>query len=131
MPQRGIPIEMGGRDWVVPPLTLGQLVALYDKIQEIAQLTAPDLSPAQVANFVEIVHAALARNYPEVTRELLRDELLDLGNARAVMVAILTGSGLRPAAPGEATAVAAPQTGATSTGSSPPPAAGPTAISTS
>lgn len=116
MPQRGIPIFMGGRDWVVPALTLGQLVALHEKIQTIATVTAPELSPAQVGDFVEIVHAAVARNYPEVSREQLRDELIDLANAREVMVAILTGSGLRPAEPGEAPAPA-PSAGATSTGS--------------
>lgn len=116
MPQRGISIAMGGRDWVVPALTLGQLVALHDKIQDIATVSAPELTPAQVEDFVAIVHAAVARNYPEVTREQLRDELIDLGNAREIMVAILTGSGLRPAVPGEEKAPATPA-GATSTGS--------------
>jgi hypothetical protein len=116
MPQRGIAIEMGGRDWVVPALTLGQLVTLHAKIQGIAMVAAPELTPAQVEDFVDIVHAAVGRNYPEISREQLRDELLDTGNSRAVMVALLTGSGLRPAAPGEAAAVAAPSAGATSTG---------------
>lgn len=107
---------MGGRDWVVPALTLGQLVALNSKIKEIATVSAPELTPAQVEDFVDIVHAAVARNYPDVTREALRDELLDLGNAREIMVAILTGSGLRPNPTGEAMAPAT-QAGATSTAS--------------
>ena len=50
-------------------------------------------------------------------------ELLDLGNARDVVAAILSGSGLKQQ--GEAAAVARSNGGA-SMGSSPPPAAGPT-----
>ena len=57
---------------------------------------------------VDIVAAALQRNYPEVTPEKV-ENLLDLGNASVVLNAVLTGSGLKPggAAMGEA---AAPET---------------------
>ena len=52
-----------------------------------------------------IVAAALQRNYPEMTPDKV-ENLLDLGNASAVLNAVLTGSGLKPggAAMGEASA---------------------------
>ena len=113
----GIAIAMGGADWVVPPLTLGQLRRLMPKLQALGDVGGT-LAEPQIAVLVEIVAAALQRNYPEVTADKV-EELLDLGNAAAVLAAVLTGSGLQP---GEAAAVAG-STGPTSTGFSPPPAA--------
>jgi hypothetical protein len=113
----GITIAMGGADWVVPPLTLGQLRRLMPKLQELGDPGQPMAGP-QIAVLVEIVAAALQRNYPDATAERV-EELLDLGNAAPVLAAVLTGSGLKP---GERAAVAG-STGPTSTGSSPPPAA--------
>jgi hypothetical protein len=43
---------------------------------------------------VEIITAALQRNYPDASAETV-ENLLDLGNAGTVLNAVLTGSGLR------------------------------------
>jgi hypothetical protein len=32
----GVVIEMGGRDWIVPPLTLGQLRRLMPKVRQLS-----------------------------------------------------------------------------------------------
>lgn len=124
----GIEIAMGGQEWLVPPLTLGQLRRLMPKVQQLAEIDA-SMGEAQVGILVEIVAAALQRNYPDVTPETV-ESLLDLGNAGAVLNAVLTGSGLKRygGSPGEAVAVAisgsSPATaGDISTASSPPPAA--------
>jgi len=138
----GVTILMGGRDWLVPPLTLGQLRRLMPKVRQLTEIGAA-MGEAQIGVLVEIVAAALQRNYPEATADVV-ENLLDLGNASAVLNAVLTGSGLklRDGPLGEA---AAPETlsganamltrppgdpvhpGATawdiSTASSPPPAA--------
>jgi hypothetical protein len=114
----GVEISMGGREWIVPPLTLGQLRRLGPKIRAMTTIDARGLTDKQIDAMTEIVATALARNYPEVTTEEILD-LLDMGNARAVLEAVLGGSGLRRAAPGEARAVG---NGATYTDSSPPPA---------
>ena len=42
---------------------------------------------------IDVVHAALTRNYPEFTRESV-EEVLDLGNAGDVIKAIMGTSGL-------------------------------------
>ncbi|HEY3910377.1 MAG TPA: hypothetical protein VGM07_10840 [Stellaceae bacterium] len=127
----GMMIAMGGQQWTIPPLTLGQLRRLMPKIHQLTEIGA-QMGEAQIGVLVEIVTAALQRNYPEMTADAV-ETLLDLGNAGTVLSAVLTGSGLqtqeRP--PGEAPApgpgsgaVRAPGTiGDTSTVSSPPPAA--------
>ena len=118
----GIVIEMGGRDWTVPPLTLGQLRQLMPKVRQLSTIGS-EMGEEQIDILVEIVTAALQRNYPDTASESVA-QLLDLGNAGAVLNAVLTGSGLRPGAgaPGEEPAVTRPN-GPKSTAFSPPPAA--------
>ena len=115
----GVTIQMGGNEWTVPPLTLGQLRKLNDKIASMISIGNDDvgITQEQADTIGEVVAAALSRNYPDMTIEKVLD-LIDLGNARDVISAVLGGSGLRP---GEARAVARGN-GATSMDSSPPPA---------
>jgi hypothetical protein len=138
----GVTILMGGRDWLVPPLTLGQLRRLMPKVRQLTEIGAA-MGEAQIGVLVEIVAAALQRNYPDATADMV-ENLLDLGNASAVLNAVLTGSGLklRDGPVGEATAPETlsganatlsrspgdpvrprPTAGGISTASSPPPAA--------
>jgi hypothetical protein len=121
---------MGGETWLIPPLTLGQLRRLMPKVRQLTEVDA-SMGEPQIAVLVEIVATALQRNYPDVTFEQV-ENLLDLGNAGAVLNAVLTGSGLktRGVPLGEAVAVAMPvagleMAGDTSMASSPPPAATP------
>ena len=89
----GVMVEMGGQQWTVPPLTLGQLRRLMPKVQQLTEIGS-EMGETQIAVLVEIVAAALQRNYPDVSVETV-ENLLDLGNAGAVLNAVLTGSGLR------------------------------------
>ena len=89
----GVTITMGGRDWLVPPLTLGQLRRLMPRVRQLTEIDA-SMSEVQIGVLVEIVAAALQRNYPDATAETV-ENLLDLGNAGTVLNAVLTGSGLR------------------------------------
>ena len=111
----GVTIAMAGRDWMVPPLTIGQLRRLLPKIRSIRNLGV-NMESEDIASLVEVVLAAMQRNYPEMTAEAL-EEHLDLGNSKHVLTAVLTGSGLTT----EGEAEAAMSTGAKSMGSSPPP----------
>jgi len=101
----GVAVAMGGQDWIVPPLTLGQLRRLMPKVRQLTEIGAA-MGEAQINVLIDIVTAALQRNYPETTPDRVED-LLDLGNASAVLNAVLTGSGLKPsgAAMGEAPAL--------------------------
>jgi hypothetical protein len=89
----GVTIAMGGQDWLVPPLTLGQLRRLMPKVRQLTETDA-SMGETQIGVLVEIVAAALQRNYPEATADIV-ENLLDLGNASAVLNAVLTGSGLK------------------------------------
>lgn len=114
----GIIISMAGEDWIVPPLTLGQLRRLMPKIKDLKDISA-GMGPEQIGTMSEVVAAAMGRNYPELTADYVENELLDLGNAGEVLIAILSGSGLRRS--GESPAVVS-SAGQTSTVSLPPPA---------
>lgn len=98
----GVTVRMGGRDWIVAPLTLGQLRRLWPRVQRLGEVGA-GMGDEDIASLVELVTTALRRNYPDMTSEKAAD-LLDLGNAGMVLNAVLTGSGLRPVL-GEAAAL--------------------------
>jgi hypothetical protein len=117
----GVAISMGGNDWVVPPLTMGQLRRLLPQVRKLAEIGAT-MGEDEIQTLLEVVAAAMQRNYPDMVPERVA-ELVDLGNARDVVTAILSGSGLKPA--GEAPAVAS-SIGVSSMASSPPPAGIPT-----
>jgi hypothetical protein len=130
----GTEIEMGGRNWVVPPLTLGQLRRLAGDIGRIGERSGV-LDGEAVGAVVRIVTAALQRNYPDLGEQAV-EEMLDLGNTGQVLSAVLTGSGLRRGAgSGEVSAPASAGAslsgdGTNSTASSPPPSAGASATLT-
>jgi hypothetical protein len=114
----GTVVMMGGTEWTIPPLTLGQLRRLTPKVRDLQTIGAT-MTEEEIGLLIDIVTAALQRNYPEITAERVGD-LLDLGNAFEVWQAVLAASRLRPRE-GEAPAVAKPN-GEISTVSSPPPA---------
>ena len=91
---------MGGNDYEVPPLTIGQLRRL--KAQREALVSGDEERIWQAA--CEVVKEALSRNYPGTTVEQV-GELLDMGNYARVLAAIMAKSGLEP---GEAEAGPAP-----------------------
>src|SRR5262249_40513292 len=86
-------IRRGGGVGLVPPLTLGQLRRLMPRVRQLTEIDA-SMGDVQIGVLVEIVATALQRNYPEATAEMV-ENLLDLGNASAVLNAVLTGSGLQ------------------------------------
>jgi hypothetical protein len=123
----GVEVAMGGRDWLIPPLTLGQLRRLMPKVRQLTEIGA-SMGEPQIGVLVEIVATAMQRNYPDLNMDTV-ENLLDLGNAGPVLNAVLTGSGLKPRGNlvGEAVAVVIPRSnpemvGDTSMVSSPPPA---------
>jgi hypothetical protein len=116
----GVSVTMGGQEWTVPPLTLGQLRRLMPLVKQLTEIGA-QMGESQIAAVVEIVTAALQRNYPDLTTDAV-EEVLDLGNSAQVLHVVLIGSGLRERLPGEGRAVARCD-GQTSTAFSPPPAA--------
>lgn len=88
---KGIAIDFGGTTMIVPPLSLGAMQQLQEGL---ANFTGDIRDPAQIALIIDATHAALRRNYPELTREQAA-EILDLENMSDVMQAVMDVSGLK------------------------------------
>lgn len=88
---KGIPKELGGETYIVPPLSLGALEQLHDKLGAFAG-DVSDLS--QVGTVIDAAHAALRRNYPEMTRDQVAD-MVDVSNMLDLFEAVMDISGAR------------------------------------
>lgn len=88
----GITVTLGGADYIVPPLSLGSLEMLQDKLEAF---NSGVVSRESANAVIEAALAALKRNYPDMTRDKVANELLDLGNMLEVMNAIMDVSGIR------------------------------------
>ena len=90
----GVKIEMGGREFILPPLTLGVLKRMGSRLSGLTKIEGvPD--PETIDLMADIIHASMVRNYPEVTKEEVLD-LVDLGNLQQTFMAVLGNSGLVP-----------------------------------
>lgn len=95
---RGLPVVLAdGRTYLVPPFTLGQLAEHKGLVEH---LRAPFLYMGQddhrekLERLVDALHVALARNYPDLTREQVLD-LVDMRNALELIAAIQGANGFR------------------------------------
>ena len=86
----GITVHFAGNDWVVPALSLGQLKKLMPHFQA---LQGGQFSIEQIDSSLQVIHAALSRNYPALQLEDVED-LVDLASMPILMDAILRASGL-------------------------------------
>ena len=88
----GVVVRIGNKELVVPPLNFKILRKIQPKLQQLTTVgQVPD--DEQIDSILEVVHLAVSRNYPEMTREEL-EELVDLGNLPAIIGAIMGVSGL-------------------------------------
>lgn len=97
MPQQlipGITMNLGGREFVIPPLNLARVKNLQGDLAILATM------PMDTANFeaqqleacITIIHTALTRNYPAMARDEVED-IIDMGNMHKVMLAVMGQSG--------------------------------------
>jgi len=85
---KGIPKDLGGATYVVPPLSLGALEQLQERL---GSYTGDVNNPADVRTTID---AALKRNYPDIKREEVA-ELIGLENMIEVFEAVMDISGMR------------------------------------
>ena len=88
----GHPVKMGGKDYTVPALSFKQLRQLQPAIALIGNIGSVP-TDEQMSAVVDIVHAALSRNYPELDKDGVEDQL-DLSNIRPVLEAVMGAAGL-------------------------------------
>jgi hypothetical protein len=107
-------IRFGSEEYRVPALAFGAIQDLQDRVGSMAGLPVGGKpTPEQMATVVDVVHAALKRNYPSMTREQLLD-MLDLENYQEVLGAVLNISGFKRQEPAQGEAVASTGTAPTS-----------------
>lgn len=87
----GILMMLGGEGYVVPPLSLGTLEQMQDRL---AGFTGAINDMAQVGTVIDATHAALKRNYPDITRDKVAD-FIDVANMADVFEALMDVSGLK------------------------------------
>jgi len=87
---KGIPLSLGGKTYIVPPLNLGTLERLQERL---ANFTG-GVDQESVSTVLDAAHSALLRNYPEITREQVA-EMIDVANMAEVMEAVMDVSGLK------------------------------------
>lgn len=88
---KGIEVELGGSRLVVPPLALGALEQLQDRI---VGFKGDIRDKDQVATVIDAAHASLKRNYPDLTRDAVA-EMIDVSNMAEVFEAVMDVSGLK------------------------------------
>lgn len=89
---KGVQVEFAdGTALTVPPLSLGAIQLLQDRLVGFTG----GLDKASVELVVDATLMALQRNYPDMTRERVVNELVDLGNMEEVMRAVMDISGLQ------------------------------------
>src|SRR5436190_16941169 len=127
-------IRLGGREFALRPLTLGQLRQLLDALDAMAGAAGGGLIDAAA----RLVAAGLAASHPELTVEAVLDCTASLSELNAAVAAILRIAGLHPKELGQGEAEPVASAGATAgtipapssapfTAPSPPAAATPTA----
>lgn len=87
----GVAVTLNGQEYVIPPIALGALEQLQERIGRFDG-SAQDIQ--QVSTVIDCAHAALRRNYPDMTREQVAD-LIDIGNMMEVFEAVMDVSGLK------------------------------------
>lgn len=88
---QGIPFNFDGRTLIIPPLSLGAMEQLQGRLETMGEhITKPEY----IATVVDSVHAALQRNYPDMTREEVAG-LLDLQNMQEVMACVFDVGGVK------------------------------------
>jgi len=92
----GIEVILGGTNYLVPPLSLGNLEIFQHRLKTFEG----GLDPASVSTVIDVTLAAINRNYPDMTRERL-GEIMDVSDMADVMLAVMDVAGVRRKAAAE------------------------------
>lgn len=107
-------ITFGTEAYRVPPLAFASVQELQGRIAAMQGMTGGQPSQDQMDTVVDVVFAAIKRNYPDMPREQIAD-MLDLQNYQEVLGAVLNIAGFKAATPGEPSGEAPASIGTQST----------------
>jgi len=83
---RGNPLKINGQIWIFAPLSLGAAEKVMPKLK--------NFDPNDFALVADVAYGSLKRNYPDITRDFIADELLDVGHVNSVFETVMGASGL-------------------------------------
>jgi len=108
-------VTIGDEAYRIPPLGFLQIQEFGEDVASLDKIEGNRPSNEQMQTIFRIVHAAMSRNYPDLTVEEVAD-MIDLGNYTQILIVVLAISGFekRSAAPQGETAAS---TGTASTSS--------------
>lgn len=85
-------IVLGAEEYQIPPLSFRSIQELKDDVEMLSSVVGVP-TPEQRAAVARIIHASIARNYPELTLDNVED-MLDIGNMQTVLEAVMNVSGM-------------------------------------
>jgi hypothetical protein len=86
----GTKINLGGDDYIVPALSIGQAESFAGDIETInKEAGGGSVNFALFSKWMPIYTAAIQRNYPALTEETMKSDLIDLSNHSQVQRAVL------------------------------------------
>jgi len=85
----GETMNLGGTDFVIPPLSLGSLELFQERMASFKG----GLDATSIKLTIDLTHAALQRNYPAITRQEVGD-VIDISNVEQVMSCVMKVAGL-------------------------------------
>jgi len=89
---KGVRVEIGEVGYIVPPLSLGSLSLFQERVAALGEDVSP-LDPAFQRLAVEVIHAAMVRNYPSMSVADVGN-LIDLGNMPEAWAACFDAGGV-------------------------------------
>lgn len=87
----GKSVKIGGKDYILPPLTLGMLEIYQDPIDEFQ--SGVNVSSKSWTTVINVVHDALKRNYPDVPRTVITENL-EMRHVMDIFAALMSLSGV-------------------------------------
>jgi hypothetical protein len=90
----GITITLAGKDYVAPPMNLRTLQKFAPQLGAIMSGNGAE-TLENVGAIIEVVHACLIRNYPDLTIDDVAD-MLDVANMKSAIEAVMNITGIEP-----------------------------------
>lgn len=96
----GVPVRIGNQTWVLPSLSVGQAKKLWPKLLSIDNVggSVEEIKKAMPEKFddmVAIIHAALSRNYKDISLEQLAD-IVSISQVKHLLLVVSGQSGFTP-----------------------------------
>jgi hypothetical protein len=87
----GVAKTIGGVEYIIPPISL----RTFKQLQDVLELFEDGVVDAKtIDTAVTVIHAALNRNYPDITIDDVA-EIVDIGNMFEIFEVVMDVSGLK------------------------------------